>query len=496
MTQFAQTVREVLALHDPSSIAILGEDNVTLSRSDLGRMVDSIAATLVAQGIVRTDRVAIVVRNGPQAALAFLGATSVAIAAPLNPAYTETEFRFSLTDLPASVVLTDGSSTAASDAARDLGIPELRLDSVPESAEPGHGPIPAANPGDVALVLHTSGTTGKPKRVPLTHRNLIASAMNIAKSLGLTPADRCLDVMPLFHIHGLIGCVLASLTSGGSVVCTPGFDSFAFFGWLETFQPTWYSGVPTIHQAVLQRARSRERAHIQHTLRFVRSSSSALPVLVHHNIEALFGVPFVEAYGMTEASHQIATNLLPPGSRFPGSVGRPTGVEIRIFGENGTEVSQGARGEVGIHGPSVTSGYEGVDRQQFTHAGGWLRTGDEGFIDDGGYLCLTGRLKELINRGGEKISPREVEEAFLAHPAVIEAVAFGLPHDMLGEEVAVALVVSPGSLVPTPGELRTFVSERLASFKVPRKIVTVDKIPLGPTGKPQRVGLGKRLGLA
>jgi acyl-CoA synthetase (AMP-forming)/AMP-acid ligase II len=329
--------------------------------------------------------------------------------------------------------------------------------------------------------------------VPLTHANLTASAANIAASLALSPADRCLNVMPLFHIHGLVGCLLASLHAGGSVACTPGFDAFKFFGALEAFRPTWYSAVPTMHQAILSRTRGGEAP--RHQLRFARSASSALPAVVASGIESLFGVPLIEAYGMTEASHQIASNPLPPQARKLGSVGLPSGVEVRTFADDGAPLSNGARGEVGIRGPSVTSGYEGIDPSLVTFPGGWLRTGDEGEIDADGYVWLTARIKEIINRGGEKVSPAEVESVLLEHPAVGAAVVFAVPHDALGQDVAAAVVPAGDAPPPEPAELRTFAADRLARFKVPRKILVVDAIPLGPTGKPQRTTMAARLGL-
>ncbi|MGE3075577.1 MAG: AMP-binding protein [Dehalococcoidia bacterium] len=400
---------------------------------------------------------------------------------------------FAFRDLPAKVLLTDGSSSAAMAAAYELGIPQLHLEELLAASPVSRG-IPAPAPDDVALVLHTSGTTGTPKRVPLTHGNLAASALNIGASLALGPSDRCLNVMPLFHIHGLMAGALATLSSGGSVVCSPGFDSFRMLSWLESFRPTWYTAVPTMHQALL--ARLRVGTRIDHDLRFIRSCSSGLPGAVHQEIEQRIEVPVIEAYGMTEASHQISTNPLPPAARVPGSVGPPSGVEVAVFRADGLALDPGATGEIGIRGRSVTSGYEGIEHKQFTFPGGWLRTGDQGFLDESGYVHLTGRLKELINRGGEKIAPREVEEALLAHPSVAQAVAFSVPHQMLGEDVAAACVVAADCAQPSVAELRAFVAQQLASFKVPRKIVFVDHIPVGPTGKPQRVGMGQRLGIA
>ena len=344
-------------------------------------------------------------------------------------------------------------------------------------------------------MLHTSGTTSRPKLVSLTQLNLTTSAGNIAESLELTGADRCLNVMPLFHIHALMAAVLASLAAGGAVACTPGFDAFKFFDWLDDLQPSWYTAVPTMHQLILQRARGRSDVIERNPLRFLRSSSAALPPSVMEQLERAFGAPLVEAYGMTEASHQMTCNPLPPAARKPGSVGRGTGVEVAVMDEGGGLLPGGETGEVVIRSGSVTRGYENnpeANAAAFTD--GWFRTGDQGYLDRDGYLFLTGRLKEIINRGGEKVSPREVDEVLLRHPAVEQAVTFAVPHQRLGEEVAAAVVLAGGE---TAGEreLREHAARHLAGFKVPRTIVFVDEIPKGPTGKLQRIGLAQQLGL-
>jgi acyl-CoA synthetase (AMP-forming)/AMP-acid ligase II len=352
-----------------------------------------------------------------------------------------------------------------------------------------------AESSETALILHTSGTTSRPKIVPLSHGNVTASASNVATSLALSEKDRALNIMPLFHIHGLIAGVLAPLSRGGSIFCTPGFNALKFFSAMESAAPTWYTAVPTMHQAIVARA-SHNRATIEHhRLRFIRSSSSALPPQVITELEAAFGAPVVEAYGMTEAAHQMASNPIGAG-RKPGSVGLPAGPEVAIMDQAGNLLARGKVGEIVIRGPNVTAGYENntkANGEAFTN--GWFRTGDQGSIDADGYITITGRLKEIINRGGEKVSPREVDEVLMDHPAVMQAVTFALPHDKLGEDVAAAVVLREGQQA-TEQELRNFASERLASFKVPRKILLVAEIPKGATGKLQRIGLAQKLGLA
>jgi acyl-CoA synthetase (AMP-forming)/AMP-acid ligase II len=357
-------------------------------------------------------------------------------------------------------------------------------------AQPG-----AAQPDDVALVLHTSGTTSRPKIVPLTQRNVCASARNIRGFLSLAPEDRGLNIMPLFHIHGLIAGILAPLSAGGQVCCTPGFNALKFFAWMEESRPTWYTAVPTMHQTILSRAANNRAVIEANPLRFIRSSSSAMPTQVIREIEQVFGAPLVESYGMTEAAHQMAANPLPPRARKPGAVGIAAGPEMAIMDPDGKLLPPGEIGEIVIRGENVTLGYESnpkANAEAFTN--GWFRTGDQGVMDADGYFTLTGRLKEIINRGGEKVSPREVDEVLMDHPAVAQVVTFAIPHDKLGEEVGAAVVLREGATLAEK-ELREFAAKRLADFKVPRKVLFLDEIPKGATGKLQRIGLAAKLGL-
>jgi len=352
------------------------------------------------------------------------------------------------------------------------------------------------NHTDVARLLHTSGTTARPKIVPLLHSNLVASARNIARTLELGPDDVCLNIMPLFHIHGLVAAVLASLAAGGTVVCTTGLNAFRFFSWLDTTRPTWYTAVPTMHQTLLELA-PRHRAIIGNSrLRFVRSSSASLPPQVMADLEAALGVPVIEAYGMTEAAHQMASNPLPPGQRLAGLVGKAAGPEIAIMAASGTLLPAGEIGEVVIRGANVTPGYENnADANASAFTNGWFRTGDEGVLTQDGYLRLTGRIKEIINRAGEKVSPLEVDNAIMEHAGVQQVVTFGRPSRMFGEDVAAAVVLRDGSDLDAKA-LRRFLTDRLADFKIPREIVFLSEIPKGPTGKLQRIGLAQRLGVS
>jgi Acyl-CoA synthetases (AMP-forming)/AMP-acid ligases II len=491
----------------PDATAIHAPGRPPLSYRRLHERVGEIVTTLNDMGVGRGERVAIVLPNGPEMALTFLCVTSAATAAPLNPGYRLEEFDFYLSDLAAkALIVPAGSDSPAIRAADALGIPIVELslepgatvDALTLSGSVAEDPPAAtglAEPDDIALVLHTSGTTSRPKLVPLTQANLRTSAENVRQALDLSPADRCLNVMPLFHIHGLVAAVLGSIAGGAGVVCTPGFYATEFFGWMAEFHPTWYTAVPTMHQSILARAGQHQDVIRRSPLRFIRSSSSALPPQVMAGLEQAFGAPVIEAYGMTEAAHQMASNPLPPRRRKPGTVGLAAGPRIGIMDPAGNLLPAGSQGEVVIRGPNVTRGYESnadANRAAFTH--GWFRTGDQGCLDEEGYLSLTGRLKEIINRGGEKISPREVDEVLLDHAAVAQVVTFAIPDGALGEEVGAAVVLRQG-LSATERELRDFAAARLADFKVPKTIVTLDEIPKGPTGKLQRIGLAARLGL-
>ena len=505
----AATIPELLKHGAETATALSAPGGVPLTYGGLRALLASTRATLNAFGLGLNDRVAIVLDNGPEMAAAFLSIGACATAAPLNPAYRADEFEFYLTDLRAKLlIVAQDKASPATDVAARLGVPVARLVPHPErgagsftldvpaaTAKATNGSR-AAKPDDIALVLHTSGTTSRPKMVPLAQKNVCTSAHSIRATLALTAHDRALCVMPLFHIHGLIASLLAPLSAGGAVWCSPGFNALKFFGWMAEVQPTWYTAVPTMHQTILARASKNLAVVKAHRLRFIRSSSSALPTTVIAALEEQFGVPVIEAYGMTEAAHQMASNPLPPAPRKPGTVGLAAGPEVRVVDERGQTAGPGVKGEIVIRGPNVMAEYENnpaANADSFLQ--GWFRTGDQGTMDADGYLAITGRLKEIINRGGEKISPREVDEIIMEHPAVHQCVTFGVPHEMLGEDVAAAIVLKEGATADDK-ELRAFAAVRLADFKVPKKILILKEIPVGATGKLQRIGLAQKLGLA
>jgi acyl-CoA synthetase (AMP-forming)/AMP-acid ligase II len=505
-------VRDLVRQHraaNGDAVALLAPGLPSLTYGRLIDQIDNVGRAIRHFGIERSDRVAVALSNGPDMAVAFLGVASFATCAPLNPQLRHEEFEFYLKDLEARAVIVPGEAdSAACEVAQRLGLSIVCLfpgNAVEgQSAEAGRfelkgrterhaGVLDPAQADDVAMVLHTSGTTSRPKLVPLSHRNLCASARNIQSVLSLTGNDRCLNVMPLYHIHGLIGALLSSMAAGASVICSKGYDEATFAECLGRCEPTWYSAVPTIHQSVLAQTRRDPSLVAGHRLRFIRSSSASLPPAVMQELETTFGVPVVEAYGMTEASHQMASNPLPPATRKAGCVGLPAGPEMAIMDDAGRLLPPGEVGEIVIRGPNVTNGYHNnPDANRAAFCNGWFRTGDRGRTDQDGYFYITGRTKEMINRGGENISPREIDEVLLQHPAVAQAVAFALPHRRLGEDVAAAIVLRENAAV-SGQELRQFALSRLADFKVPSQIVFVADIPKGPTGKLQRIGLHEKL---
>jgi acyl-CoA synthetase (AMP-forming)/AMP-acid ligase II/thioesterase domain-containing protein/acyl carrier protein len=490
---------------NPEATAISAPGRIPLTYGRLGSFVGETVKILNSMGIGRNDRVAIALPNGSEMAVALIAVSAGATCAPLNPGYRESEFDFFLSDLNTkALIVQSGIDSPARTSARARSILIIELSPLFEddagmfslssdrASEIIHGGF--AQPDDVALVLHTSGTTSRPKIVPLTQANISISAQNIQAALGLTSSDRCLNVMPLFHVHGLIGALFSSMAAGASVFCLPGFDGARFFEWFEESRPTWFTAVPTIHQAILDRAASNHGVIKNYPLRFIRSCSASLPLKILNELESAFIAPVIESYGMTEASHQIASSPLPPRQRKAGSVGLAAGQEVAIVDEAENFMPPGSLGEIVIRGANVTQGYENnPTANESSFIKGWLRTGDQGVLDADGYLFIKGRLKEIINRGGEKIAPGEVDKALLDHPAVKEAITFAVPHRTLGEDIVAAIVLRDKASVGER-EIRQFAFARLADYKVPSQVLIVDELPKGPTGKPQRIGLADKLG--
>jgi acyl-CoA synthetase (AMP-forming)/AMP-acid ligase II/aryl carrier-like protein len=489
---------ELLACHaqmSPQRHAILGRGCLPVTYRALWLCTNRVARALRNNGVGRSDRVALVLPRGPESAVATVAIATAAVCVPLNPAFTADEWRRYFGDLRISALLTHADmDPAARGVAHALGIPVIDLLPRPSEGPAGFHLVAAAMQRPVedalaantddAFVLLTSGTSSRPKMVPLTHAAVCLSARNVGATLALRPRDRLLNVLPLFHGHGLISGLVAALTAGSSVICPPDFDADSFFGWLSEFRTTWYTAVPAIHRAVLSAAARHKNSARRISLRLIRSASSTLPPELLGSLEGLFGVPVIDTYGMTEAATQIAAN--PLERRKPGSVGRATGPEIAIFDGEGRRLPTGKRGEIALRGPTIARGYDNdAAATALAFRDGWFRTGDIGYLDEDGYLFIVGRIKDIIDRGGQKVAPAEIEQALLSHPDVVEAAVLAVPHRRLGADVAAAVVLRQGTTI-TAERLRDFVRERLASFKVPGLIRVVPEIPKGPAGKVKR----------
>ena len=498
----SKIVRNIIESQNDNRIAITSESSSPLKFVDLKSLIERISKQLSGNGINNKDRAAIVLPNGPYMATSFLAISSYMSAAPLNPNYKSEEFEFYLEDLkPKIVIVEKNSKNPVVEVANKLKIPvcEIKSDGNNLSGDfnlfekSSNYVLPSED--HEALVLHTSGTTSRPKIVPLTNKNIFSSADNISKSLNLSDKDHCLNIMPLFHIHGLIAVLAASMKVGASVCASSGFNALKFLDNAKREKITWYSGVPTMHQAILMRADKNLETAKQLNLRFLRSSSASLPPAVFQKLNEVFNCPVIEAYGMTEATHQMTSNPLPPKSQKPGFVGIPAGPEVCIMDTNNKILNQGEEGEVCIRGENVTSGYENnPDANKNSFSNGWFRTGDQGYFDKDGYLKISGRLKEIINKGGEKISPLEVDNILMDHPNIEQAVCFGYEDKMLGEDIATAIIIKEG-MKCTEDDIKIYANEKLAKFKIPKKIFFVNEIPKGATGKLQRNTLAKKFGL-
>ena len=497
-----KTIRNMINQQNDDLIFLTSEKNEKISYGEFKIFNEKISRQLAAKNIINSDRAAIVLPNGPLMASSFLSISSYMSATPLNPSYKQEEFEFYLDDLkPKFLLVEPNSKSLAVIAAKNLNIPvfEMKIsDNQPLGTfELFDKETDYKNPNDYdeALVLHTSGTTSRPKIVPLSNLNIFTSAVNISKSLKLTADDHCLNIMPLFHIHGLIAVLSASAKAGASVCASNGFNALKFLDLAETQNISWYSGVPTMHQAILLRAQKNSDKAKKLNLRFIRSSSASLPPAIFEQLNDIFQTPVIEAYGMTEATHQMASNPLPPAIQKPGLVGMPAGPEICIMNDKNEKLSQGEIGEICIKGNNVTNGYENnpeANKQSFVND--WFRTGDEGFFDEDGYLKISGRLKEIINKGGEKISPLEVDNILMDFPPIDQALCFGYKDKMLGEDIAVAIKLKENKSC-TEDDIKSYANEKLAKFKIPKKIFVVEDIPKGATGKLQRIGLAKKFGL-
>ena len=477
---------------------IYAESNI--NSNNLLQIIKHNTIILKKLAIKKKDTIAIVLENGPEFITSFLSCINSTVAAPLNPNYTASEFNFYFKDFKPKALITNLPSNHPSikiSYRNKVKIIRLKdfLFQVDKKNLNNKFNNTVSNLNDTALILHTSGTTSRPKMVALTHQNIINSSLNISNVLNLKKTDKNIILMPSFHIHGIIASILAPLYSGGSVVALPKFNVLTFYSFLEKYKPTWFTAVPTMLQSILDRSKNNKNIIKNSKLRFIRSSSASLPSNVFKSLESTFKVPVIESYGMTEAAHQMTSNLLPPKKRKINSVGKPIGLQVKIMDQSNKFLSYKKEGEVLIKGKNVLNGYlanSKANKESFFN--GWFRTGDLGYFDNDGYLYISGRIKEIINRGGEKISPKEVDEVFVKHSKVSKAISFSVKHPKLGEDISLAVVLKNKKNCK-PNELKDFAKSKLARFKIPKNIYIVDEIPVGATGKIQRIGLAKKLGI-
>jgi acyl-CoA synthetase (AMP-forming)/AMP-acid ligase II len=490
--------------------AIVAPGRASLSYGGLLGLVRQTERRLRALGAGHDTRVVTVLPEGPEALTCAVAVASVATAAPLDPAYGVAEATDHISRLNADVVLAPlGAELPAVVAARALGIPVMRVSVAPAGAagafhwvDDEAGRLRQRSPtGDrCAFMLQTGGTTGRPKLVALSHRQVAASTESMARAWRLCPGDRSFVAMPMFHVHGLIGAGLTSLATGAGVIFPPALYPPRFGLWIKETRATWMTAAPVIFKMLLQYGRTELAAlRRDHGLRFVRSCSAPFPSSLVPEVEELLGVPLIEAYGMTEAAHQIASNPMPPECRKIGSVGRPVGPAVAIIDPNGHRLPHGPAGEIVLRGPTVITRYErdddatASDDHDAAFVDGWLRTGDLGAFDDDGYLFISGRLKDVINRGGEKIWPTEIEAVLERHHAIIEAAAFPIPHPVLGEAVAAAVVLRRPASVDSK-DLSAFVAAHLSASKQPQQFVLLDRLPKTSAGKLDRRRLAATVG--
>jgi acyl-CoA synthetase (AMP-forming)/AMP-acid ligase II/acyl carrier protein len=486
----------------PEEPAFIGTDFAPLSYRELQRQIDDVRTRLRQAGFDRNARIAVGIAGSAEAAWTIVAIACSAAAVPLDPKLTVAEVERCLLILrPSAVIVLCAIGSAALRVAEQHGIPIIDASPAQHGklglklAAPRIGPACALDdpdPDAPAFILHTSGTTVEPNLVPFSHRNVLASADRVRTWFGLTPQDRCLNVSPVYYSHALTTTVLPPLLTGGSAAFPANPLNVDLAEWLGTLRPTWYSAGPTLHLAVAEKAQLRPDVRTEHHLRFISSAGAKIPKEVHNGVQSALGVAVLEHYGSSETA-QIASNMPPPGPCKPGTCGIPWPDTIKIIGPDGRQVPVGEHGEILVSRRDVMSGYlNAPELNRAAFIDGWYRTGDIGSLDAEGFLSLHARKREMINRGAEKIAPIEIDHALMRHPEVAEAAAYGVPHPRLGEDVAAAVVLRPGSNIQ-PAELREFLGEQLATFKIPRRITIVERLPKGITGKVQRTRLNALL---
>ena len=484
------TIKDLLfnGNQDPDQNAIESPGYQPLTYRDLREQVLSTVKTLNAMGFHRNDRIAVITPAGPETAVIIVSVMAGFTCVPLNPQNRKQEYEsyFSQLKLKA-VIVQQGYETAAAGVAKSCNLPVIELLPVPKKAgifelKPtvvqNNHEAEFATPSDISHILLTSGTTSRPKIVPISQKQSFLSRQRNNEQLTITHTDRCLHILPYYHTAGIGAPLLSVLLAGGTVICTKDFIPSDFLSLLKTCRPTFYSAGPSVHQGILRQIKKvPPQALKNNSLRFIRSGSAALPPPLHHELETLMGVPLVDNYASSETG-LISVNIPPR----PGSVGIPVIERLKIMDENGNSLGPCEQGEIVVQGETVFGGYEDApEENKAAFIDGWFRMGDIGYLDAEGYLYLTGRKKELINKGGEKISPAEIDTILMTHPSVKQAMTFRVSDPVLGEDIAAMVVAEDHDAHEE--ELRRYLLDRLSPFKVPKRIYIVDEIPKGSTGK-------------
>jgi acyl-CoA synthetase (AMP-forming)/AMP-acid ligase II len=476
---------------DPDHNAIESPGYQPLTYHDLRQQILYVVKTLNAMGFHRNDRIAVITPAGPETAVSIISVMAGFTSVPLNPQNRIEEYESFFSNLKLNAIIVQkGCETAAKGVAKSRNIPIIELQPFPDKAgkfelkssiKQNEKEAEFATPSDICHVLLTSGTTSRQKIVPILQKQASNSQQRNCRTLKITQTDRCLHIVPYYHGGGIGAPLLSVLIAGGTVICTKEFIPSDFLSLLKTYRPTFYSAGPALHRGILRQIKKVPPAELKNTsLRFIRSGSASLPPATLHDLETFLGVPVIDTFALSETGH-ISVNLPPKR----GSVGIPVIEHLNIIDEDGKTLGPNEQGEIVVQGESVFNGYEDAPEENKTaFIDGWFRTGDMGYLDVEGYLFITGRKKELINKGGEKISPAEIDSVLMTHPAVKQAMAFRVNDPVLGEDIA-AMVVAENKNVHEE-ELRCYLLDRLIPFKVPKRIYFVEEIPKGPTGKPLR----------
>jgi long-chain acyl-CoA synthetase len=496
MRSFRELIDTHAAVHPDAPCILAPEPDAVLTYGEIARMSQTLAGHLAQQDVPPGSIVSFMLPNGVAAVSVFLGAMYAGhIVSPINLLAQDAQLEYTLAHSGTRIIF---AAAEQSERLRAL-LRRMNRGTIVRETDPddldlpevGFARLAAIAPDTAAMLMYTSGTTGHPKGVLLSHRNMIHAGRVVSDAQALDLQDRVLSSLPLYHINGQCIATVSPVVSGGSIVMPHRFSASQWWSLVERYRPTWFNVVPTIIAYLLNGPDpTPAQAEACRAVRFARSASAPLPVEAHRAFERRFGISVIEAMGLTETASIAFANPLDPGRRKYGSVGLPLGVEARVVADDGSVLGDGEQGEIELRGESVTTGYyrDAESSAGRRSAAGWLATGDLGYRDADGFYFITGRRKELIIKGGENIAPREIDDALLSHPAVLEAAAVGIPDPEYGQDILACVVLKPGVRCDE-AELRAHCVVQLGRYKTPRVLRFVASLPKGPSGKVQRLRL-------